>query len=93
MSTGWKLVCPKCGSDDIRQYGTVAASWGGAPWEITTVLPDGKESKYREWWDDGNGADMAWDVCEIEAYYCQNGNCQNVMKTLEEMSAEEVEDD
>lgn len=89
MSIGWRLVCPKCGSDDIRQYGSIAASWGGEPWEVASTLADGREIKDREWRDDGNGADVDWGVYEVEAYYCQNGRCQHVMKTLEEMSAEE----
>lgn len=49
--------CPKCGAhgpDDIKQYGNIAASWGGA------FGADGK------WEDDNNGADVTWDACDYD---------------------------
>lgn len=84
----WRLVCPKCGSDEFRQYGSVGATWGGEAWEVETKNPDGSVGKERVWRDDGLGADMAWDAYTIEEYYCQA--CQFVTKDLADLSDEEV---
>lgn len=56
--------CPKCGADwtnpaNVRQWGTVGARWGG------------RVDEEGEWEDDGNGADVEWDACNVEDFMCR----------------------
>lgn len=57
-------VCPSCKSDaHLRQWGWVAASWGG------TFADDGS------WNDDGNGASVEWDAVKLDGFCCSNPQC------------------
>lgn len=87
--SAWRLVCPECGGEDIKQFGHVEAAWGGEAW--VELDDEGKEVGEREWQDDGDGADMYWDAYEITSYHCLV--CDHDMKSLNELTTEEVEDD
>lgn len=59
-----RLACPECESDEIRQFGTIDASWGGEALEYDSGL--------RQWMDDHCGADVYWEATKILNYTCQN---------------------
>jgi len=84
-----KLVCPECGSDDIRQSGYIDATWGG----MAVVNDD----ETREWVDDGMGGEVYWDSCEVREYLCRACNwssidTNSVDEGLEQLAVEKNDD-
>jgi len=68
-----KLVCPECGSNDLRQSGYIDATWGGE-----AVLND---DGLCEWIDDGQGAEVYWDSYVVREYLCRSCNWSSIDST------------